>query len=199
MSTMTTSSDPACATVPTHRRLHVGGRIVAPGWEIMDANPGPHVDHVGDARDLSRFQDATFEAVYASHVLEHFGYLTELCAALQEWHRVLKPGGVLYVSVPDLDTLCALLIDRKNLTLSERFAVMRMMFGGQSSAWDFHKTGLNEDFLKDFLKRTGFVDVRRVRSLGMFEDTSIMSFKDKPISLNVIAHKPGSEPQPPDR
>ena len=73
------------------------------------------------------------------------------------------------------------------------------MFGGQSSAWDFHKTGLNEDFLKDFLKRTGFVDVRRVRSLGMFEDTSIMSFKDKPISLNVIAHRPRSEPQPPDR
>jgi len=60
---------------------------------VLDANPGPFVDHVGDAGDLSRFETGTFAAVYASHVLEHFDYKDGLVAALREWNRVLAPGG----------------------------------------------------------------------------------------------------------
>ena len=52
------------------RRLHIGGKIKIPGWEIIDVNPGPHVDHVGNAADLSRFESGTFSEIYASHVLE---------------------------------------------------------------------------------------------------------------------------------
>ena len=35
------------------RKLHIGGQVKAAGWEVLDANPGPIVDHVADARDLS--------------------------------------------------------------------------------------------------------------------------------------------------
>ena len=56
------------------RKLHVGGWVRTPGWEVIDANPGPHVDHVGNAKDLSRFDTATFTDIYASHVLEHFDF-----------------------------------------------------------------------------------------------------------------------------
>ena len=96
------------------------------------------MDHVGKAEDLSRFEDHTFAEIYASHVLEHLGYQSALPAALAEWHRVLKPEGLLMVSVPDLDTLCDLFSQRDTFSSDERFHLMRMMFGGQADSFDFH-------------------------------------------------------------
>jgi predicted SAM-dependent methyltransferase len=102
------------------RKLHIGGQVKAAGWEVLDANPGPIVDHVANARDLSFFPDQTFERIYASHVVEHFDYNGELLATLTEWHRVLVPAGFLYVSVPDLDILARLFLDRQSLSFEDR-------------------------------------------------------------------------------
>jgi predicted SAM-dependent methyltransferase len=172
------------------RRLHIGGHVRSEGWEVLDANAGPAVDHVGDARDLGRFEAATFAAVYASHVLEHFDYKDELSAVLREWHRVLEPGGTLYVSVPNLDVLASLFVLKEQLTIEERFMVMRMIFGGHVDKWDYHLAGLDADFLAYFLGDAGFVDLQKVATFGLFEDTSAMLFKGVPISLNVTARKP---------
>ena len=87
------------------RKLHIGGEQPADGWEILNARPGPHVNHVGNAKDLSDMADSIFTAVYASHILEHLDYHDEISNALKEWLRVLQPGGQVYVSVPTW-TLC---------------------------------------------------------------------------------------------
>lgn len=171
------------------RKLHIGGQIAAPGWEVFDAIAAPFVDHVGNARDLSRFEDGLFAEIYASHVVEHFDYRNELAATLREWHRVLCPGGRLFVSVPDLDILCHLFVQRDKLTVQERYFVMGMMFGGHEDAWDYHVAGLNQEFLGSFLHHAGFVNIRRVQDFGLFQDTSAMRFKGVPISLNMIAEK----------
>lgn len=168
------------------RRLHIGGLLSSPGWEVLNANPGPHVDHVGNAEDLSRFEDHTFDIVYSSHVLEHFDYIDQLPQVLKEWLRVLKPDGKMYVSVPDMDVLSKLFVS-ESLTLMERFHVMRMMFGGHTDQYDFHYVGLNEEFLGLFLYDAGFEEVTRVERFDFFNDTSRMLFKGVPISLNVIA------------
>ncbi|MGH2915334.1 MAG: class I SAM-dependent methyltransferase [Solirubrobacteraceae bacterium] len=53
-----------------------------------------------------RFADDTFECVYASHVLEHLHPdAAERCLA--EARRVLVPGGILRLAVPDLDRVVA--------------------------------------------------------------------------------------------
>src|SRR6266487_6353049 len=51
------------------------------------------------------FNANTFDAVYHSHILEHF---TKADAPLfmEECYRVLKPGGWIRVVVPDLELLC---------------------------------------------------------------------------------------------
>jgi predicted SAM-dependent methyltransferase len=171
------------------RKLHIGGQVKVPGWEVLDANPGPVVDHVGNARDLKIFPDNAFEAIYASHVVEHFDYTGELGATLIEWRRVLAPGGTFYVSVPDLDVLARLFLDRQLLSVQERFLVMRMIFGGHVDRYDYHLVGLNEEFLRQFLAFAGFVQVVRVGRFDLFDDTSCLELRGVQISLNMTAKK----------
>jgi len=173
-----------------NRKLHIGGKNPIAGWEILDINPGPHVDHVGNAIDLSRFEDGTFSELYASHVLEHFDYRDSLMAALREWLRVLAPSGVLRLSVPDIDILAHLLLQRQKLDVNQRFHVMRMIFGGHVDAHDYHLVGLNQDFLAEFLSAAGFEQLKRVSRHGLFSDTSDMVVAGLPISLNMTACKP---------
>jgi len=179
------------------RKLHIGGKVRSPGWENLNVQPGPAVDHVGDAIDLSRFADASFAEVYASHVLEHFDYNGPLLCALKEWQRVLQPGGVLHVSVPDLDVLAYLLLQRHRLGVNERFQVMRMIFGGHVDAHDVHLVGLNAEFLAGYLQAAGFEAVQRVPRHGLFADTSELAVAGTPISLNVKAFKAVTAQVPP--
>jgi predicted SAM-dependent methyltransferase len=170
-------------------RLNIGGIEVRDGWKILNIQPGPGVDYVGTCAKLDQFSEASVDEIYAAHVIEHLGYQQELARALREMHRVLIPGGVLSLSVPDLDVLCRLFVS-PTLNADQRFFVMRMMFGGQIDQYDFHKTGLTWDFLSGYLTKSGFHEVRRVTEFGLFtEDCSSMRFGDQLISLNVVARK----------
>lgn len=173
----------------SQRKLHIGGIEESTDWEILDITARDNVDHTGNASDLSQFDDNTFSEIYASHVIEHFGYRGHIQAALGEWNRVLIPGGTLYISAPDLDILCQLFLMKNQLTFDERFYVMQMMFGGQGDEHDFHFIGLNYEFLGGYLQNAGFINIRRVSSFGKFADTSEQHFKDTPISVNMIAEK----------
>ena len=92
-------------------RLHIGGREPRPGWNILNIQPGPNVDYVGSCTSLEQFADNSIDEVYASHVLEHLGFREELPKALREIWRVLKPGGVLKISVPDFERLCTMFVN----------------------------------------------------------------------------------------
>jgi predicted SAM-dependent methyltransferase len=57
--------------------------------------------------DLGRplpFADEAFSAIYASHVLEHL-YRSQAQALLSDCRRVLRPGGIVRVVVPDLHSM----------------------------------------------------------------------------------------------
>lgn len=171
------------------RKLHIGGKVRMADWELLNVVAGNSVDHVGNAKDLTRFAENTFLEIYASHVLEHFDYAGELLAALKEWRRVLVPGGRLLVSVPDLDVLAALILDKKNLSVADRRYVMQMIFGGHLDRYDHHQAGINLEFLSAWLTDAGFVNSRQVDSFGLVSDTSSYEYKGHAISLNVIAEK----------
>lgn len=176
-------------TNKTVRRLHIGGKQAHPEWEIFDALEREVVDHVGDAADLSRFAAGTFNSLYASHVLEHFPYLRQLGPTLKEWARVLKDDGQMLISVPDMDILCRMFLDKDNLSADERHHVMRIMFGGQSNRYDFHYAGLNMEILADYASQAGLKVKGRVQGFGLFSDHSNYRFAGELISLNVILVK----------
>ena len=169
--------------------LHIGGREHKEGWINLNIQAGPDVDVVGNCIDLSQFTDASFEMVYASHVLEHLGYRNEMLQALREIYRVLKPEGVLCASVPDLDVLCQLYV-HPDVTEQHRWHIMRIMFGGQKNEYDFHKVGLSWVVLQDFLRQAGFFTSQRVDVFDIFDDTNKLEVLGQLISLNVEARKP---------
>ena len=171
-------------------RLHIGGGAAArtEGWKILDIQPGPAVDYIGDCTDLSQFESDSVDEIYASHVLEHLGYVEDLPRALSEFHRVLKKGGHAKISVPDFEALCRM-FGEAGPVLDDRILVMRMIFGGQTDPFDFHYVGLSFDILRDLLGRAGFTRLQKVDEFMLFTDTSSHRYRGQLISLNVIAYK----------
>lgn len=172
------------------RKLHIGGRQRVNGWEILDVYPGPHVDHVCDAKSLAVFPDGCFDVIYASHVLEHFDYYKDLTDVLKEWRKKLKPGGRLMLSVPDLDMLCARFADKARYNASDRYHLMRIIMGGHTDDHDYHLTAFNEEIMAHHLGQAGFGEIVRVGEFDYFEDSSGQRFDDQLISLNVITTNP---------
>lgn len=168
-------------------RLHIGGREVKDGWKILNIQSGEGVDFIGDIQELSQFADESCDEIYGSHVLEHISQ-TKMVPTLQGFHRILKPGGRLMISVPDLEVLSKLFLNPQ-LDKAARFHVMRMMFGGQVDASDFHYVGLTFEFLADYMGAAGFTRMERVTSFELFNDTSNYAPYGVPISLNVVVYK----------
>ncbi len=88
--------------------LNLGcGYTFHPDWVNVDYSPtGPGViSH--DLQTPLPFPDNHFDLVYHSHVLEHLPK-TKALQFLQECYRVLRPGGVIRVVVPDLEQIAQL-------------------------------------------------------------------------------------------
>jgi SAM-dependent methyltransferase len=68
---------------------------------------------VHDLRKPLPFPENSFSAIYGSHVLEHL-YRVEASALLAECKRVLQPGGVLRMVVPDLQFMVLDYVKRRN-------------------------------------------------------------------------------------
>jgi len=135
-------------------------------------------------------EDESADLIYASHILEHLNYGSRhpsVHAALQEWARILKPGGTLMVAVPDLEVLCDLYLNGDS---TDRVMVMRMMLGGHMNEFDYHYAGFDEELLASYLAYAGFGEIKRVKDFGLFRrDCSTLEYKYRPISLNMKATK----------
>jgi SAM-dependent methyltransferase len=104
-----------------------------------------------------RFPSETFECVYASHLLEHLDRdVAEKC--LREVHRVLQPGGVLRLAVPDLDGVVS------QYDPGDPDAFLDGLFEGHSerrSRASGHRWHYNGRSLRALLERVGFRDIER--------------------------------------
>jgi hypothetical protein len=85
------------------RRLNFGcGPQPLPGWFNVDRQPGPGIDLVADVRGGLPLPPHGMDCAVAMHVLQDLAW-PEIVPALVELRRVLMPGGVLRIGVPDLD------------------------------------------------------------------------------------------------
>lgn len=69
------------------------------GWVGSDLDDYGQ-EHVGNILDGLPWDDCTFDVIASHHALQIIKY-TDMSQVLSEFHRLLKPGGRLRVSVPD--------------------------------------------------------------------------------------------------
>lgn len=104
-----------------------------------------------------RFPDDTFECVYSSHLLEHLDReVAERC--LGEVHRVLVPGGILRLAVPDLDGVVA------GYDPADPDAFLDGLYEGHShrrSRASQHRWQYNARSLRALLERVGFREIEQ--------------------------------------
>ena len=118
--------------------------------------------------DLSAVESNSVDAVWNSHALEHL-YAHEVPIALNEFHRVLRPGGHVLMRMPDLQKAAALLLDigphgTAYESPSGPIAPVDMLFGHGVSIANgetgmAHKTGFTRDSIVHHLKTAGFQNV----------------------------------------
>jgi SAM-dependent methyltransferase len=96
----------------------------------------------------------TFDLVWMNHVLEHFKR-REVFKVLTEWMRILKPGGILRVSVPDFAGLCKVYHQYGKLEL-----VVGALFGRQDYLYNIHYNVFDFQSLKKILEDVGFENVQ---------------------------------------
>jgi SAM-dependent methyltransferase len=118
--------------------------------ELADRPLAP-VDVLGNAQDLSGFGDASLDFVIANHLLEH---LEDPIAGLLEFQRVLKPGGVVYLALPDQ----RLTFDRNRELTSVEHLVRDHDDGGTTSRrdhyldWAHNVVGVRPEDLESWLE-----------------------------------------------
>ena len=172
--------------------VHIGcGSISSPEFVNVDAQPYPHVHYVrNDITDLSMFADGSVDLVYMCHVLEHV-HRKEMFDVLAEFRRVLKPGGVLRISVPDFD----LLVEMYDSTGCDPDGIMAPLLGSHANEYDIHYWIFTERSLTAILLKAGFSSVRQWDphrcDHHAFEDWASRSVerdgRQFPVSLNLEA------------
>lgn len=88
---------------PSSTHLNLGcGEHRHPAWTNIDLVPAGSDVIPCDLRQPLPFSHGTFTAAYSAHVLEHLAPL-DARRLVAEMHRVLAPGGIVRVVVPDLE------------------------------------------------------------------------------------------------
>ena len=177
--------------------IHLGsGDLRIPSFINLDANMRADCDIVARSESL-KFAPSSVGIIYGSHVFEHI----ERCKTaevLRDWFRILRPGGELYLCVPDLEKLAALYLDNlSRYDTSEGregvYLATLMILGGQVNKYDVHFGGYSFKTLSDALHQAGFSTVehfdRSALQFASFRDAGFTSLHGTPISLNVRAVK----------
>lgn len=153
-------------------KLNLGaGDTVIEGFEPRDIKRGDSLMPLRDA-------DASVDEIRASHVFEHFSH-RKAEAVLKEWARVLKPGGLMRIAVPDLEYIA------RGFLSGNAEPWQGYLSGGHVDENDVHLAQYDEPSLGALMRAAGLVGVHRWK--GDAGDCSTL-----PVSLNLAAWKPPS-------
>ena len=136
-------------------KLHLGcgKRNFGSDWVHIDRADFDHI-HSQDVTTLP-FEDNSCDLIYSSHLLEYFDR-DEVVDVLREWRRVLKPGAILRLAVPDFEQLCNLY--KSGYSLEK---VIGPLYGKWGDPSVYHKTTYDFRSLRSVLIENGFRNVFR--------------------------------------
>ena len=145
------------------KRLNWGcGATTPEEWVNSDILPGPGVDIPGNILDGLPIPNESFDYVSSQHALQDL-LIFDQVKALTELRRILKPGGVLRLSLPDLD----LAIDAYKRGDRDHFLIwdwetISGNFITHMLWYNCTRTPFTYEFAEELLLKAGFTRVVRV-------------------------------------
>jgi SAM-dependent methyltransferase len=145
------------------------------GWDTYGLEPSTDVAFVRHHRVNSAPQDHSFDFGLLHHVLEH---VTDPVGILEQLGGALREGGVLYISVPALDTL-------------PRHGRIKYCLDGRK-----HVMCFSETCLTGLLARAGFAALGRIE-IKELDDRTLA--QGRPLRLRLVAKRTSTPPALPAR
>lgn len=183
------SNHSASNGLPSHGSfLHVGcgskhkeqTPFAALDWQEirLDINADVQPDVIGSMTDMAAVASGSVDAVFSSHNIEHL-YPDEVPVALAEFKRVLKPSGVLLITCPDLQSVCALvandlLTETAYTSPAGPIAPIDILYGHRPSLqagnrYMAHRCGFTAKVLTGTLQHAGFPQVASICRPAAFD------------------------------
>lgn len=128
--------------------LHVGcGKNILDGFVNVDKY---YIDSRVLNYDMYKLPNCpnSVSAIYSSHSLEHLP-IRHAKMGIENWYSVLKPGGVLYLAIPDLEEIMHILLDPNISDNDKEYWYMYTLFGYQADCSDLenaYKTDIPVDY-----------------------------------------------------
>jgi len=155
-----TRADQTCAPIG----INLGcGPVARSGWVNCDARDLPGVDLRCDLRSGLALGANYADYIAAIHVLQDLAY-AEIVPALREIRRVLKPGGVLRLAVPDIDRAINAYVrrdagyfyvpDEDARSIGGKLVTQIIWYGSV-------RTPCNFDFINESLAAAAYHDIKR--------------------------------------
>lgn len=174
-------------TLESSKKLHLGcGRKILPGYINIDLYR-TEADLQLDITDLRTFADSSVDEVYLNAVFEHL-YPFQQQKALSEWHRVLKPGGLLRIdSTPDFDEVVKAYMMKAGGNTRETFDIKEVVrythgeYGEDDKDGGIHKDIFTKEKMKNLIEQAGF-KVSRIESVCWGSESH-------PVNINLTAVK----------
>jgi SAM-dependent methyltransferase len=153
--------------VPAVRRLNWGcGKHPQPGWINSDRKQVPGIDISCDIRDGLPLAEGSVDYAVSIHALPEVPY-PDLVPVLTELRRVLRPGGVLRLGLPNLERALDayrrgdrdwfLIPDEEVSSLGAKLVVQLLWYG-------YSRTVFVPEFADELLRKAGFAQVHHVGS-----------------------------------
>ena len=158
------------------KKINVGGgkHWHKDGWENIDLGLGHNLNQ----GYLKNYKDNSVDIIYTSHCIEHLPW-KNVDNVLKDLYRILKPGGLIRIVLPDVDIMWKIIknkdrdiLERNNPgyyrsggggALSNEFCVYEL-FGYDRKGERFlentmHKAFFNESIINIMLSAAGFSEV----------------------------------------
>jgi len=176
-----------------------------PEWieQRLDIDASVEPDIIGTMTDMSAVTEATVDAVFSSHNIEHL-YPHEVPVALAEFKRVLKPDGLVVITCPDLQSVCALVAEDKltepaYTSPAGPIAPLDILYGhrppmARGNLYMSHRCGFTQKVMTATLQAAGFATVAAMRRGHPYYDLWALATKsaldETELRALAVAHFP---------
>ena len=189
-----------------NRKSQTTSGFNTPDWQELrlDIDPAVEPDVLGTMTDMAKVADSSVDAIFSSHNIEHL-YPHEVPVALGEFLRVLRGDGLVVITCPDLQSVCALVAEDKLVepaynSSAGPIAPLDILYGfrpalARGNLYMAHRCGFTQRVLVATLHKAGFKTVT-ARARSQHFDLWALASKSPRTEAEMrqlaVAHFPGS-------